>query len=139
MFLSMVALGPHQSAAMTIERFDGMVAEDQRHYVVFLVKEAQKLFVQQNKSELAQNVERIFREIPAGESRSRGDTQFETSMRAARRSLVRMSLRSAPSSEVENAFCDALFRLGIRPAPAFFAAFGPATRNRVFFQKESRF
>ena|SRR5688572_13491223 len=134
--LSAIALWPHQSAAMTVDHFDRMITEDQRHYVMFLVKETKKLLMDQGQSDLARSVERLFREIPSGENRSRGERQFEASMATARASKIRISLRHAPSGEVEFAFVDALFKLGIKPAPAFFTLFGPATHNRAFFQEE---
>jgi len=134
--LSLMALWPHQSAAMTVEHFDRMVVGDQRHYVMFLVREAKKLLIDEGQRELARHLERLFREVPGGDDRSRGDRQFEASMAAARSSILRISLRHAPSGEVEFAFVEALFRLGIKPSPAFFEKFGPATYNRAFFQKE---
>jgi hypothetical protein len=134
--LSLMALWPHQSVAMTVDQFDRMAAEDQRHYVTFLVSEAKKLLKDEGQRELARNIERLFREIPPGDDRSRGERQFEASLAAARGSRVRISLRNAPSGEVEFAFVDALFTLGIKPSPAFFEHFGPATYNRVFFQKK---
>jgi hypothetical protein len=136
--LLMVTLWPHRLAAMTIEQFEGMVGEDQRHYVAFLVAEAQKLLIVQGEPELAKQIERVFRAIRVGPSDSLGDVQFEMSLRAARSSHVRMSLWHAPSSEVEFAFCDALFKLGIKATPAFFTAFGEVTRNRMFFRRPSQ-
>ena len=134
--LSAIALWPSQSAAMTVEHFDRMNPEDQRHYVMFLANEAKKLLIAEKQPELARNVERLFREIPSGEDRSRGERQFEASLADARASTIRVSLRHSPSGEVEFAFVDALFTLGIKPAPAFLTNFGSATHNRVFFQKE---
>ena len=131
----MLSLWPRDAAAMTIEQFDRMVAEDQRHYLMFLVSEAKKLLIDTRQPELARNVERLFREIPSGEDRSRGERQFEASMSVARASKVRFSLWHAPSGEVEFAFVDALVTLGLKSAPAFLTNFGPATHNRVFFQK----
>ena len=136
MLLSLAALWPNPTWAMTIEHFDRMVAEDQRHYVMFLVSEAKKLLSEQGQSELAKQLERLFRDIPSGEARSAGERQFETSLGAARASKIRFSLRHARSGEVEFAFVDALFHLGIKPAPAFLTTFGRATHNRVFFQKD---
>jgi hypothetical protein len=134
--LSAIALWPHQSAAMTIEQFDRMVAEDRRHYIAFLVNAAMNVLVEQGQPELAMNVERLFREIPSGHQQSAGEQQFEKSLSDARASSLKFILPQAPSSEVQAAFCDALLTLGITPSPSFTAGFGPATYNRVFFQKE---
>ncbi|HUP40064.1 MAG TPA: hypothetical protein VM115_08090 [Vicinamibacterales bacterium] len=134
--LSAMAIWPNQSRAMTVEHFDRMTPEDQRHYVMFLATEAKKLLIQERQPELARNVERVFREFPSGDDRSRGERQFEASIAEARVSKIQFSLSHTPSGEVEFAFVDALFRLGIKPSRAFFEKFGPATYNRVFFQKE---
>lgn len=131
----LLLLWPQHVSAMTIEQFDRMVAEDQRHYLVFLVKEAQTLLIEQGQPELAKNVERLFREIPSGEQSSIGELQLEKSLAAARGAKVRFSLWHAPTSEVESVFCQALFARSIRPAPAFLTRFGEFVRNRVFFQK----
>ena len=127
---------PLQSSAMTVEQFDKMAADDQRHYVMFLVNEAQKLLRGQGHPELARNIDRLFGEIPPGEQRSLGESQFEKSLAGARRQKIRFSLWHAPTSEIQWVLCDTLFQLGIKPAPAFFSRFGELTRNRAFFQKE---
>jgi hypothetical protein len=134
--LLLLSSWPQHAAAMTIDQFDRMVVEDRRHYVMFLVREAKKLLIDQGQPELARNVERLFHEIPSGEDRSPGERQFEASMAAARVATIRMSLWHEPSGEVEFVFVDALLRRGLKPAPAFMTHFGPATHNRAFFQKE---
>lgn len=134
--LLLLLMWPQHLAAMTIEQFDAMVAEDQRHYLAFLVKEAQKLLTDQGQPELAKSIDRRFREIPPGEQRSMGELQFQKSLAAARGAKIRFTLWHAPTSEVEFALYDALLDLGIKPAPPFSAKFGEVTRNRAFYQKE---
>ena len=124
------------SAAMEIEQFDRMAAEDQRHYLAFLVKETQKLLLEQGRRDLAEKVHRLFHDIPAGEARSAGDAQFETELAAARAFSARVRMDGKVSwNQVEFVLFQTLHKNGIRPTPDFYKRLPEVIRNRVFYQR----
>ena len=133
--LAATALWPRLSSAMEIQQFDKMVKEDQQHYLAFLVKEAQKLWIEQGRRDLAMRVSHLFQEIPPGGGRSVGEAQFELELAAARAYSAKVNMPGKVSwNQVDFVLFQTLFKNGIRPSPAFYKRFPEVTRNRVFYQ-----
>jgi hypothetical protein len=133
--LSATLLWPRPLSAMDIQQFDKMTPQDQRDFVAFLVKEAQKLLIEQGERDLATKVYRLFREIPPGSQRSLGEAQFEKSIASARAFYAQANVASASWGKVESVLFETLIKNDIKPSFAFFHTFPKVTRNRVFFQK----
>jgi hypothetical protein len=126
--LSAVVLSPRVSAAMEIPQFDMMAEEDQQHYLAFLVKEAQKLLIEQGRRDLAVKVSLLFQTVPAGETRSVGEAQFQVHLAAARPWSTRINF------EVESVLFTTLQKNGITLPASFYKRLPELTRNRVFYQ-----
>jgi hypothetical protein len=133
--LAATALWPRLSSAMEIQQFDRMAKEDQQHYLAFLVKEAQKLLIEQGRRDQAVGVSHLFQDIPPGEDRSVGEAQFELELAAARAYSANVNMPGKVSwNQVDFVLFQTLFKNGIRPSPAFYQRFQEVTRNRVFYQ-----
>ena len=135
-FLLAVVLSPRPAASMEIHQFDKMTAEDQQHYVAFLVKEAEDLLIEQGRRDLALKVTQLFREIPPGADRSKGAIQFEEHLVDARAWSAKTNLPGKVSwNQVEGVLFATLDKNGIRPSLAFYKSYPQVIRNRVFYQK----
>jgi hypothetical protein len=82
--LSAIVLCPRILSAMDIQMFDQMAIEDQKDYVKFLVKDAQRILIEQDQREQAAKVQELFQEILPGDHRSSGEAQFEETLAKAR-------------------------------------------------------
>jgi hypothetical protein len=134
--LSVALLWPRPSNAMDIQQFDKMATQDQRDYIAFLVKEAQKLLIEQGRRDLAVKARELFHNIRPGEQRSAGEAQIEKHLAAARTFSASAKLSGKVSwNRVESALFQVLVNNGIVPPSAFFKAFPQVVRNRVFYQK----
>ena len=126
--LSAVVLSPRVSAAMEIPQFDLMAGEDQQHYLAFLVKETKKLLIEQGRRDLAVKVSLLFENIPVGETRSVGESQFRVQLAAARPWSAKINF------EVETVLFITVQKNGITLPAAFYKRLPEVTRNRVFYQ-----
>jgi hypothetical protein len=68
------------SAAMEIQLFDDMAVQDQKEYLKFLVKDAERVLIDQNQRDQAAKLHELFQRVPPGERRSLGEAQFETNL-----------------------------------------------------------
>ena len=82
--VSATVLCPRLSPAMEIRFFDQLANQDQRDYLKFLVKGAQKVLIEQGRRDLAEKVRRLFHDIPPGDRLSIGETQFEKDLAISR-------------------------------------------------------
>lgn len=130
--LATAGLWPRPSAAMEIRQFDRMAAEDQQHYVAFLVTEAQKLLVEQGRGDLAARVHQLFRDIPPGEQLSPGEAQFRKHLDGL---LEHVGQVPGVTFQIEEVLLLTMTRNGIGTSRRFSRDLAQATRNRVFFQK----
>src|SRR5260221_5139669 len=78
--LSGAVLCPRAAAAMEIQMFDDMAAQDQRDCLTFLVKRVQKVLTEQGRPDLAAKVKELFREERAGAHQSTGRGQVEMNL-----------------------------------------------------------
>lgn len=133
---SAAVLSPRVSTAMEIQQFDRMAAEDQQHYVAFLVKEAEQLLIANGHRDLAAQLHRLFYEIPSGEHRSVGAIQFEKHLASARAFSAEVNLPGKTSwNQMEWVLFETLWKNGIRPPVRFYQTYPQIIRNRVFYQK----
>jgi hypothetical protein len=70
--------------AMEIRHFDKMAEQDQHNYIVDLVVGAQKVLIDAGKRALADQVDKLFTDIPAGDNAPLGMTEFEINLDRAR-------------------------------------------------------
>jgi hypothetical protein len=70
-------LCPHLLSAMDIQMFDAMAVEDQRDYLKYLVKAAQKVLVEQGHEDLAVQVNQLFQATRSGDRKSLAATEFQ--------------------------------------------------------------
>jgi hypothetical protein len=82
--LSAAMLFPGAAQAMEIRQFDEMAIQDQGAYVQALVDGAQKVLIDQGRRDLAAKVYQLFTEVPRGDNRSLGMTEFESNLQRAR-------------------------------------------------------
>ena len=83
-FMSAAMLLPSMVQAMQIQQYDKMAAQDQHDYVNALVVGAQKVLIDEGRSDLAAQVQDLFTKIPPGDSISLGLEEFETNLAQAR-------------------------------------------------------
>jgi len=65
---------------MAIQMFDAMAIEDQQDYLKYLVKAAQKVFIEQSREDLATKVNQLFHATRSGDRRSLGVAQFQENL-----------------------------------------------------------
>jgi hypothetical protein len=80
MLLSATVLCPRLSSAMEIQMFNDMANQDQRDYLKFLVKGAQKVLIEQGRRDLATKVDQLFHKIHPGDHQSLGEAKFEENL-----------------------------------------------------------
>ena len=78
--LLMAVLFPRISAATEIQMFDAMAIEDQQDYLKYLVKAAQKVFIEQGREDLATKINQLFHTTKSGDHRSLGAVQFQENL-----------------------------------------------------------
>ena len=135
--LSVAVLMPSQLLAMDVQQFGNMTAEDQKHYLSFLVREVQELLAQQGKRDEARKVERLFRVVPKGSDRSIGESQFDSLLPRWLDFVtnVRPPLKGTMRSSVESLLSQVLINNGIKLTSNFAQKLSRDARNRVFYQK----
>jgi hypothetical protein len=75
--LSVTVLSPRSVCAMDFEQFTNMTAEDQKHYLTFMVGEARALLIETGHPDEAKRVDALFRDVFPGSGQSVGEAQFE--------------------------------------------------------------
>lgn len=119
---------------MEIRQFDRMAIEDQQHYVAFLVKETQKLLIEQGRRDLAVKVYHLFHDIPPGEQLSIGEAQLKKTVDDMVAYMTKYPFPGV-TSQIEDVVIGTLIKNGIEVPRRFSRDLAEATRNRVFFQK----
>ena len=135
--LSAAALVPSQLMAMDVQQFAKMTAEDQKHYLLFLVRESQELLAQQGQRDEAQKVERLFHDVPRGSDRSIGESQFNALLPGVLEFVTNVphTLLGTMRSSVESLLSQVLVNNGIRLTRNFTQRLSRDARNRVFYQQ----
>jgi hypothetical protein len=82
------AVCPRASSAMDIKMFDDMAVQDQKDYLKYLVKHAEKVLIELGQRDEAAKLKELFQKIPPGEHRSAGEARLEENL-ARIRSYVR--------------------------------------------------
>ena len=83
-FLLAAVLFPSAAQAMPIWQFDKMADQDQADYIQVLVDGAQKVLKDEGRSDLANKMDALFTEVPAGDKISLGMEEFEDNLALAR-------------------------------------------------------
>jgi len=83
-FLSAAMLFTGTVQAMEIQQFDKMAGEDHSDYVVVLIEGAQKVLIDDGKSDLALTIHQLFTQVPPGDDMPLGMTEFERNLARAR-------------------------------------------------------
>ena len=135
--LSAAVLCPRAAQAMEIQMFDDMAIQDQRDYLTFLVKHAQKVFTEQGRPDLAAKVRQLFREERGDDHRSPGSDQFEKNLAIQRDFIVRIATEKLPFTRplVENALIMTFYRNGIPTSFAFSRGLVQALREKPYWPK----
>jgi hypothetical protein len=129
---------PRVSAAMEIQMFDDMAVQDQKEYIKFLVKDAERVLIEQDQRDQAAKLHELFQKIPSGEHRSLGDAQFETN-------LARLRSYAAESAvdphgfrfrvTVENALIVTMNENGVTTTGRFENTLAQIVREKPFWPK----
>ena len=121
-FLSAAVLFTNAARAMEIRQYDKMAKPDQHNYVADLIIGAQKILIDEGRSDLAAQVDKLFTYTPAGDEIPIGYVEFS-------RNLDRLRLADAenaqknpkdPRVEVEDAMFDTLHKNHIELPESFF-------------------
>jgi hypothetical protein len=133
--LSAVVLCPRPAPAMEMQMFDEMAAQDQRDYLTFLVKHAQKVFTAQGQPDLAVKVRQLFRE--GRDHRSLGRAQFEENLAVNRDAIAWIVKNQSPLGwpPVESALIMTLYKNGIQTSFAFHRGLKQAIREQPYWPK----
>ncbi|MGI0134748.1 MAG: hypothetical protein ACREBW_07320 [Candidatus Micrarchaeaceae archaeon] len=83
-FMSAAMLLPTMVQAMEIQQYDKMALQDQNDYTIALIDGAQKVMIDEGRSDLAEQVHTLFTETPAGDAAPLGVTEFESNLDLAR-------------------------------------------------------
>ena len=135
--LSVAVLVPSHLMAMDVQQFAKMTAQDQKHYLSFLVRESQELLAQQGERDEAQKVERLFHDVPRGSDRSIGESQFDAMLPRILEFVTNVPppLQGTMRISVESLLSQVLVNNGIRLTRNFTQRLTRDARNRVFYQK----
>jgi hypothetical protein len=120
-FLSAAMLLPSMVQAMEIQKFDKMALQDQHDYIADLVIGAQKVLIDEGRSDLAAQVDKLFTETPAGDEIPLGLNEFESNLDRARVADIQRIQKNpdARRLEVEDAMIVTLRKNGIELPPSF--------------------
>jgi hypothetical protein len=120
-FMSAALLLPNMVQAMEIQQFDKMALQDQNEYVGELIAGAQKVLIDEGRSDLAAQVQKLFTEKPGNDQISLGLNEFESNLDRARVFDARRAEEDpgARRLEVEDAMIVTLRKNGIELPPAF--------------------
>ena len=137
--LSVTVLHPRSVCAMDFEQFVNMTAEDQKHYLTFMVREARTLLIETGHPDDAKSVEALFRDILRGSKQSPGEAQFEFVVAGAQRFKnspgTPASMRGPLQISVASLLSQVLVNNGIKLTGNFTQTLDRGSRNRVFYQK----
>jgi hypothetical protein len=121
-FLAAAMLLPGVAQAMEIKQFDKMVVQDQGDYISVLIAGAQRVLINQGKSDDASKVQRLFTEVPSGDKVALGLAELDRNLDLARvvdsQSVVKD--RNAWHLEVEDVMFVTLKANGIDLPGSFF-------------------
>jgi hypothetical protein len=123
---------------MDIQMFDQMAIEDQKDYVKFLVKDAQRILIEQDQREQAAKVQELFQKILPGDRRSSGEAQFEETLGKARVFNAEERPRQypiLPPMNVETVFVATLNKNGIPTTTQFSRRLAQVVREKPFWPK----
>ena len=125
--------------AMDIEQFANMTAEDQKHYLTFMVHKARALLIDTGHSEDAKSVDALFRSTSRGNQQSAGETHFESLVAKAQHFKnspdIPAPMRGPLQISVASILSQVLVDNGIRLTGNFTQRLDRGSRNRVFYQK----
>jgi hypothetical protein len=82
--VSVAVLSASVAQAMQIQQFDKMTAQDQADYITALVDGAQKVLIDEGRSDLGAQVHKLFTDVPAGDTITLGMEGFETNLAQGR-------------------------------------------------------
>jgi hypothetical protein len=132
-----IALWPRPLWAMDVQLFANMPAELQKHYLAFVVNEAEQLLIQLGERDQAERVQRLFHQIPPGSDRSLGVSQFESILTSTLSFVTNAPapLQGTIRAPVEGVLSQVLINNGLELTRNFSQTLNRITRNRVFYRK----
>lgn len=130
-----IVLCARLAPAMEIQMFDSMAIQDQKAYLKFLVKDAQKILIEQDQRDQAAKVRELFQRIPRGDHRSLGETQFEESL-AIDRVFIAENRGGPLRPPVEASLIVTLNKNGIKTPPSFFRNLTQLVKQEPFWPKK---
>jgi len=122
-FMSAAMLLPGAVQAMEIQQYDKMALQDRADYVGDLIVGAQKVLIDEGRSDLADQVHNLFTETPAGDAVPLGMTEFSRNLDRARLADAKRAAvdPNARRLEVEDAMFVTLKANNIQLPDSFFA------------------
>ena len=138
MLLSAAVLCPRISVAMEIQMYDAMATEDQQDYLKYLVKAAQKVFIEQGREDLATKVNQLFHATKSGDRRSLGAAQFQENLEQ-HRAFIAEDAGKFPFSplvgQVEDVLVVTLYKNHIDTPFKFMRRLAGLVREKPFWPK----
>jgi hypothetical protein len=131
-------LCPRILSAMDIQMFDQMAIQDQKDYVKFLLKDAQKILIEQDQRDQTAKVQELFQKILPGEHRSLGEAQFDETLAKARAFNADERPRKypiLPPMDVETVLVVTLNKNGIQTSVQFSRSLAQVIREKPFWPK----
>jgi hypothetical protein len=121
-FLSAAMLFTSAAQAMEIRQFDKMALQDQNDFIGDLVVGAQKVLIDEGRSDLAAQVQNLFAKMPAGDQISLGLNEFERNLDLLRVADAKNAAArpNDPRIEVEDAMVVTLKKNNIQLPDSFF-------------------
>jgi hypothetical protein len=131
MFLSASLLVASAAQAMEIRQYDKMASQDRNEYVAELIEGAQKVLIDEGKSDLAAQVNNLFTETPAGDDVPLGITEFRSNLDRARVADAERAAQdpNAHRLEVEDAMLVTFKKNNIPMSQDFIRGFRAVTGN----------
>lgn len=123
---------------MEIRMFDEMAVEDQKDYLKYLVKTAQKALIEQNREDLATKVNQLFHTTKSGDHRSLGAAQFEQHLDRHRAIIAENAGKfhfSPLAGEVEDVLLQTLYTNHIDTSSKFTRRLAELVREKPFWPK----
>jgi hypothetical protein len=129
--LSAAVIFSGAAQAMEIQQYDKMVLQDQNDYAIALIEGTQKVLIDEGRSDLAVQVQKLFTETPAGDAAPLGLTEFESNLDLARVADAKRVTQdpSAHRLEVEDAMLVTLKKNNIPLPQNFIKAFRAINSN----------
>ena len=123
---------------MEIRMFDEMAVEDQKDYLKYLVKTAQKALIEQDREDLATKVNQLFHTTKSGDHRSLGAAQFEQHLDRHRAIIAENAGKfhfSPLAGEVEDVLVQTLYTNHIDTSFKFVRRLAELVREKPFWPK----